>query len=397
MAFDNNTKIDEINMKIIHNFLDLLKIDGIKDFDPAKKKSEDEITPDGKTVYFRGGKMYKVFPSDKESWYDAKYLVSDGILYDLENIESIHSIKPPQFGLTDVFDGYGVTGCLDYVIRMKAGNLFNRNEKELCSACLWKSTELMFEHSHIGWQKKDYVRLIYWHIQLGMPDEVEKAKQYLMGKGIIFTKAELDDIEKRIQKELEKKAKVKKTSSKKKVEKKSNLTYAEKKYLIVKRVTIEDMQSLDNMPFVCNTEIKKHISKDSHPFAWMDIIGENLEITKNEIEKINKLIKKDLKEYPQLPQNLKIDFKKLVFYHKEFGYTRIMCTPKTFTGKLATYPFSLNFMTDPTNYDVSTHGELTYGLDGEIKKAHICFWNHHKHVFLTYKIIDGVLTLYNIE
>lgn len=149
--------------------------------------SEAKLDSNAKTIYFTNGMMYKVSPSDEDGWYDARYLVSDGILYDLENIKSIQSINVPTFENMSVFDGYGTTGSLDYVIRMKAGCLYNRNEKELCSACLWKSTELMFENQYYVWRKKDYERLIKWHLQLGMNDEAEKAKKYLADRGLFIS------------------------------------------------------------------------------------------------------------------------------------------------------------------------------------------------------------------
>lgn len=45
--------------------------------------------PDAQTIYFKNGEMYKVYPTDKESWYDARYLVSDGVKYDLENLDDL--------------------------------------------------------------------------------------------------------------------------------------------------------------------------------------------------------------------------------------------------------------------------------------------------------------------
>lgn len=389
-------------MGIFDKLLDKFKLESTREIERASiEEDPKEIDIDAQTIYFKDGKMYKVSPTDEESWYDARYLVSDTEMYDLENVKSIQSIKVPDFGLQNDFEGYGVKGSLDYVLRMKAGNLFNRNEKELCSACLWKATELMFANKYMVWRKHDYERLIYWHIQLGMFDEVEKAKNYLTKNGFIFTEVESENIKKRIEGKTKKKEKIqaqpKKSIAKSKKQSQPNLSYAEKEDLIVKRVTIEDMLSLDNVPFVCNTEIKKFIKSGGHPFAYMDIVGENLDIAKNEIEKINKLIKNSVKEYPEFPKGLKIDFKKLVFYHKEFGYTRIICTPKTFTGKLSKYPYSLNFMTDLSNRDVNTHGELVYGLDGKVQKASICFWKNYNHVFLKYKTIDGKLTLSSIE
>lgn len=140
-------------------------------------------TADLQTLFFQNGKMYKIDGGDPEHWYDADILVSDGITYDLSSADSIRSIPVPNFDQYDnLMSGYGITGSLEYVLRMKAGAFYNRNERELCSACLWKSTEMMFASNH-GWQKKDYDRIIHWHYELAMPDEAEKAKIWLRSKG----------------------------------------------------------------------------------------------------------------------------------------------------------------------------------------------------------------------
>lgn len=383
-------------MGIFDKILDVFKLESTREMELSSGTSDDDIIPDGQTVYFRNGKMYKVHPTDKESWYDARYLVSDGVLYDLENLESIKSIRTPRWEMLDVMQGYGVTGSLDYVLRMKAGNLFNRKEKELCSTCLWKSTELMFSNTLMGWRKDDYTRLVYWHVQLEMYEEVEKAKNYLMQKGIIFTKVELDKMKPKPKKTAEKKTTARRSPEKKKEPKKEKISYAEKELTMVQRVTLDDMKAL-NMPFVCNAEIKKFIKKGGHPFAYMDIVGENLRIFREEIEKMNKIINQSLKEYTQLPKRLKIDVGKLVYYSERYGYTRILCEPKTYEGNLSEYPVTLSFMTDLSNLDNNTHGELVYGLSGKIEKAKICFWKNRKHAFLTYKTIDGILTLSEID
>ena len=97
--------------------------------------------PDAQTIYFKNGEMYKVNPTDKESWYDARYLVSDGVKYDLENLDDLKRIPVPKFPPhQNIMEGYGVTGNLDYVLRMKAGSFYNRKDKIMCSACLWKCT-----------------------------------------------------------------------------------------------------------------------------------------------------------------------------------------------------------------------------------------------------------------
>ena len=58
--------------------------------------------PDAQTIYFKNGEMYKVYPTDKESWYDARYLVSDGVKYDLENLDDLRCIPIPAFTNIDI-------------------------------------------------------------------------------------------------------------------------------------------------------------------------------------------------------------------------------------------------------------------------------------------------------
>lgn len=94
-----------------------------KVFEKFRAENNMDKQPNAQTIYFKDGKMYKVYPTDKESWYNARYLVSDGKTYDLENIEDIRKIPIPKFDIyDDKMTGYGITGSLDYVIRMKAGN-----------------------------------------------------------------------------------------------------------------------------------------------------------------------------------------------------------------------------------------------------------------------------------
>lgn len=136
--------------------------------------------PDAQTIYFKNGEMYKVYPTDKESWYDARYLVSDGVKYDLENLDDLKRIPVPKFPAhQNIMEGYGVTGNLDYVLRMKAGSFYNRKDKIRCSACLWKCTELMFAHPFLSWDESHFYRIVQWHVEMGMFDEADKAEKYI--------------------------------------------------------------------------------------------------------------------------------------------------------------------------------------------------------------------------
>ena len=131
--------------------------------------------PDAQTIYFKNGEMYKVYPTDKESWYDARYLVSDGVKYDLENLDDLRCIPIPAFTNIDIMHGYGITGSLEYVLRMKAGNLRRKG--------LLKESNSILERIHLfmgaadnGYQEKDF--LIYSHLLLkeGHFEESEKYK-----------------------------------------------------------------------------------------------------------------------------------------------------------------------------------------------------------------------------
>ena len=85
--------------------------------------SSDDV-PDAQTIYFKNGEMYKVYPTDKESWYDARYLVSDGVKYDLENLDDLKRIPVPKIPGTSKYNGgYGVTGNLDYVFKNESWKL----------------------------------------------------------------------------------------------------------------------------------------------------------------------------------------------------------------------------------------------------------------------------------
>lgn len=135
-------------------------------------------------LYFVNGYLKNIIPEGTQDFYNCDYIYSDGIQYDMSNTVSIKSIPIPNFQIVDSFSGYGATGSLDYIIRMKAGKYFKCNKKELCSACLWKSTELMLANKFYAWRKEDFERLVIWHYEMKMFSEGEKAKQYLEKNGV---------------------------------------------------------------------------------------------------------------------------------------------------------------------------------------------------------------------
>ncbi len=366
-------------MSFISKILDAFKMESTREME----NSADRFVTDAQTAYFKNGKLYKLYPSDLDNWYDVRYLVSDNKVYDLEKVEDIRKILIPEFKRMEN-DNYGVTGLLDYVLRMKSRYFYQRKEKELCSVCLWKATEMMFSDPLCKWSKKDYDRILKYHFLLGMDEEAERAKKYLESKGMIFTEYELQEMKPKPKKQTQKSPRQKRTP-------KEKIDWREKELITVQNITTDDMRELD-MPFVCNTEVKKYIHEGNHPFAYMEILGENVSVVKTEIKKMNAIIKESVKDYPSIPQNLSIPASSLVFQSPNYGYTRIMCAPKTYEGNKSKYPYTLYFCTDLSKRGNTTHGELTYGQDGKIEKATVVFWRNNNQFVLNFKMIDGNLT-----
>lgn len=176
------------------------------------------------------------------------------------------------------------------------------------------------------------------------------------------------------------------------------LTYHDKERITVNRVTIDNMREITALPYIWNTCIKKSIVPNGHPFAYIDLIGPNIDIAKQELEKINGLLVSSEKLSPSMPKSITIPINKIVFTPQKYhGHTRLMCTPHTFTGEPAKYPASLSFMTDLSNDTVSTHGELFYGQDGNIQKADIFCWRTNGSHFYYFDTFEGTLVLIKLE
>lgn len=146
---------------------------------PLALKKEQRAEPSDRCiVYFLNGLLTRVQPEDIQSYYDADVLVSDGKIYDMNDPADIRQIPVPNpwYSMASL---PSATQSLDYVLRMKAGNAYKKMNFDLCSALLWKSTELMLSNRSVEWSGYDYRRIINWHYQMNMPEESEKAKLYL--------------------------------------------------------------------------------------------------------------------------------------------------------------------------------------------------------------------------
>lgn len=137
--------------------------------------------------------------NERDKIYNSRYIISDDIEYDLESESSINSILIPDLACpvesnTPGEYTLGITGNLDYVLRMKASELRNRKENYLSICLLKKACEIM-RYSRIGWLKKDYMRLANWLYEDGRFDEAdffEEKFNNMFGNNLRIEKREQD-------------------------------------------------------------------------------------------------------------------------------------------------------------------------------------------------------------
>ncbi|MBE6917986.1 MAG: hypothetical protein E7470_08830 [Ruminococcaceae bacterium] len=175
------------------------------------------------------------------------------------------------------------------------------------------------------------------------------------------------------------------------------LSYAEKELIAVKRTTFQDIQQLSNLPFVWNSRLEKCIQPNSHPFAYMDIVGPNVAIAMSELEKMNVHISQAKLLCKKVPKSLQIPVDDIVFKRSSItGYSRLICSPISHLGEPTDAPITFSFMTDLDRRD-TTHGNLYYGRDGGIQKADVYFWRKSNGYFFYYQTVANSLTLSKIE
>ena len=142
---------------------------------------------------------------------------------------------------------------------------------------------------------------------------------------------------------------------------------------MVERISSKDMQQFYNIPYNLNGAIHKFTEERGHPFAYMNLILPNIMIARKHLSYMNKLIDSYRAEIPLLTNEFYININKIVFheYDSNYGYSRLICEPYTFTGKIAKFPLTLLFMSRLDIRSYQANGSLYYGEDGNIKKADI--------------------------
>lgn len=131
-------------------------------------------------AYFINGQLTQVRPEPSGSLYEnrdvffnARYIISDGKEYDTEDPESIRTMAAPCFDKPGCSD-LGVVGNLVYVMRRKASGLRETGKHDAAIALLKRATEMM-PVSEIMWSRRDYMRFPEWLMEYDEPQEAEKA------------------------------------------------------------------------------------------------------------------------------------------------------------------------------------------------------------------------------
>lgn len=140
--------------------------------------SDEEKNNNMKGIY-QNGMLINVNPrnegisldENRQIAYGARYIVSDGVTYDLYNVESVCSIHIPKFKEGEIY----TVRDLSYILKMRATI---DCEPNLSVALVYKATNLMVA-SNIGYNKRDYMRLVNQLRIAGKPEYAQDLKSKL--------------------------------------------------------------------------------------------------------------------------------------------------------------------------------------------------------------------------
>lgn len=128
------------------------------------------------TICFENGVLQEIFPSNKYNQYTARFLISDGLKFDLEKAADIKNIPIPKYENLHGFPN--ISHSIDYVLKRKASDLSKKGFFDLSIICLQKANQLMSE-SPIHWKKKDYMDIVLELARVGRYDEAKQEKAFI--------------------------------------------------------------------------------------------------------------------------------------------------------------------------------------------------------------------------
>lgn len=154
---------------------------------PAAHSENFVNIPNGEDVaFYKNGELYKVIPKDNRNLYDnrdraktANYIVSDNVLYNMNDSESIKSVSIPNFVHINGMPNTVFDLAYNFQVRLK------REERpEIAVAMAYKTADLMLA-SPTAWGKKDYYRVVIQLWSIGRIEEADKLLEYMKQKNPI--------------------------------------------------------------------------------------------------------------------------------------------------------------------------------------------------------------------
>lgn len=154
------------------------------------------------------------------------------------------------------------------------------------------------------------------------------------------------------------------------------MTSADKERICVQRMQASDMLQFTGMPYNLNCKLKKFDRPGAHAYAFMDLTLHNIGVAKAELKRLNTVIA-DAKRYvPDIPKWANINIGKIAFrqWSSNYGYTRLVCKPYTYTGEREMFPLELQYMSKNTELGYHVTGEIKYRQNGQIANATVNCW-----------------------
>ena len=133
----------------------------------AQEEDRKKRDPVAHEALRRSNDAYAQYRDDIDRHYES--------LYDMNTIEGIAAIPvaPQNWPPQEQSSVGSPVGCIDYVLRMRAGGHSNNGRMDLAIACLRKAQQIM-PMSDAGWSLDAYLRLVEYLLQDGQFEEARK-------------------------------------------------------------------------------------------------------------------------------------------------------------------------------------------------------------------------------
>ena len=357
--------------------------DNLKSYDNIRLTEQVNTKQDNPIVCFAYGHIVRMYPEPSTNYYDnldlifkASHIECDMVSFDLNNKNSIKMIPIPDYRIhaeNRIDQQIGSFGSIEHLLKRKSDQYYNEGKYDLSLACAKKSAELM-QYSDVDWSKSDY-QLIIWRLEeLGEKNKARHLSEWV-DKHILTAEQEIPLI---LSGELDK-----------------ELSNVQKEIIMVKNVTLDAMRKFPSLPYNFNCPIQQDIKEGTHPTANMDLDKENQRIALESLEYLNSIIEKSRNRIKPIPKKVRIPIKDIIFkpVNTGYGYSHLVCTPYTPTGKLAKHPIYLFFTTDLDKSRDETHGTVHYGKNGLISKAEVYIWKNKTGFAFSFRTVEGSLIL----